>query len=143
MTNGIRSGAMHVLLVEDNEGDVLLFRHALKEAGGNLELHVAPDGAAALEFVNRNDPRPNLVVMDLNLPGKTGTEVLQHLKSRADSREIPVVVFSSSAAPDDVHEAYRSQAAGYIQKPQELHEYCAAVAGLRRYWTQTVLLPAA
>lgn len=74
MTNGERPGIVHVLLVEDNEGDVLLFRQALKDTEDDLQLHVVSDGTSALEFVNRNDPRPSLVVMDLNLPGKTGAE---------------------------------------------------------------------
>ncbi len=119
MTNGERPGIVHVLLVEDNEGDVLLFRQALKDTDDDLQLHVVQDGKSALEFVNRNDPRPSLVVMDLNLPGKTGAEVLRELKARADSREIPVKWSSAVPPPRKVISTTRisSQAAGsHIQE---------------------------
>jgi len=143
MNNAQRPGIIHVLLVEDNDGDVLLIRQALKTPSIRLELHVASTGESALEFVRGNNPRPHVIILDLNLPEKTGGEVLQELKSDGELRKIPVVVLTSSGALSDVQSAYGWQAAGYIRKPEDVDEYFAAVAALERYWTQTVLLPAA
>ena len=133
---------IHVLLVEDNDGDVLLVRQALKAADSRVQLHVVSNGISALRFVSNGSPRPHLIILDMNLPEKAGGEVLQELKGDDALLEIPVVIFTSSSALNDVHLAYRSHAAGYIQKPQDVDEFFAAVAGLERYWARTVLLPA-
>jgi chemotaxis family two-component system response regulator Rcp1 len=130
-----------VLLVEDNDGDVLLVRRALRAIDTTVQLHVVTDGNAALEFVRRGSPLPDLIILDLNLPRMSGNEVLGELKDDPELREIPVVVFSSSGNSRDVQSAYRGHASSYIQKPQDVDEFFAAVAGLVRYWTKTVLLP--
>jgi CheY-like chemotaxis protein len=137
-----RPATIDVLLVEDNDGDVILVQEALQAANAHVQLHVVTDGVSALDFVRRQNPRPHLILLDLNLPQKPGREVLNELKSDLDSRAIPIVVFTSSGALKDVHSAY-SHASGYIQKPPDVDEFFAAIAGLERYWAQTVLLPSA
>ncbi len=132
---------IQVLLVEDNDGDVLLVRQALKAVDSHVQLHVVSNGISALTFVRNSTPRPHLIILDMNLPEKAGGEVLQELKGDSALSHIPVVIFTSSGALSDIHLAYRSHAAGYIQKPQDVDEFFAAVAGLERYWTHTVLLP--
>jgi two-component system, chemotaxis family, response regulator Rcp1 len=130
-----------VLLVEDNEGDVVLFRTALKANHARFRLHVVSDGVAALDFVRKQSPRPQLLVLDLNLPRKTGLEVLAELKSDPKFAGLPVVIFSSSAATQDVEMAYRAHASGYIQKPDNVDSYFSTIASFERYWIQMVLLP--
>lgn len=139
----MKNRAIEVLLVEDNHGDVLLVRQALKSIATAVQLHVAKDGAAALEFVRRKSPQPDLIILDMNLPQKSGAEVLDELKADTELREIPVVVFSSSGAVRDVRAAYRAQASSYVRKPEDVDEFFAVVAGMERYWTKTVLLPSA
>jgi chemotaxis family two-component system response regulator Rcp1 len=111
-----RHKAINVLLVEDNHGDVMLIRQALKTINAALHLHVAVDGIAGLEFVRRGSPRPDVIILDLNLPGKSGSDVLRELKGDSELTEIPVVVFSSSAASSDVQASYRAHASSYIRK---------------------------
>jgi chemotaxis family two-component system response regulator Rcp1 len=137
----MKSRAISVLLVEDNQGDVLLVRQALNATDTSIELHVARDGVAGLEFVRRKNPKPDLIILDLNLPQKSGCEVLQELKADAELSEIPVVVFSTSGARCDVRAAYRAHASSYVQKPHDVDAFFAVVADLKRYWTETVLLP--
>jgi CheY-like chemotaxis protein len=133
---------LDVLLVEDNDGDIILIRLALDESRAPVRLHVAKDGVEALAFVQRGQPRPDLIILDLNLPRKSGREVLAELKAHPDLKEIPVVIFTSSRADRDVRTAYRAHANTYVRKPEDIDEFYAAVAGLHRYWSETALLPA-
>ena len=134
-------GYVDVLLVEDNKGAVLLVRAALEASHARVRLHVVSNGVAALDFVRRQNPRPQLLILDVNLPRKTGLEVLTELKSDPQFAGLPIVMFSSSAATQDVEMAYRAHACGYIQKPDNVDTFFAAIASFERYWTQTVLLP--
>ena len=131
-----------VLLVEDNRSDVLLVRTAFEASHARVRLHVVSNGVAALDFVRQENPRPQLMILDVNLPNKNGLEVLAELKSDPKFAGLPIVMFSSSAASRDVEMAYRAHACGYIQKPDNVDTFFAAIASFERYWTQTVLLPA-
>jgi len=131
-----------LLLVEDNPGDVTLVKEGLKGLGSDLTLHVQTDGRDALRFLEAAQPRPDLIILDLNVPGITGHEILQYVKSHPQLRRIPVVIFSSSGAARDVAKAYELCANGYVEKPVDLDEFFAAVAEIEHFWVRTASLPA-
>lgn len=116
-----------MLLVEDNQGDVLLFRQALADHGVNAQLFVAPDGDEAIALIDDIDrsvvPCPELIVLDLNLPKKSGFDVLRRVKLSPKCREIPVIMFSSSDTQKERDEAIRLGAACYLKKPSDLEEF--------------------
>jgi len=136
-----------VLLVEDSAAEARLAREALREARFPVELHVASDGVQAMDFLRRQGPyqdapRPQLVLLDLNLPRKDGREVLRDIKEDADLRRIPVVVLTTSQAQSDITRAYELHANCYIQKPLELDGFIEIVKSIQRYWLQMAELPA-
>ena len=138
--------AFHILLVEDNPADAALIRLMLEEHGLPHTLHVVEDGATALEFLHgrgghRGAPRPDLVLLDLNLPVVSGRRVLEGIKADPDLLTIPVVVFSSSRSSEDVEHCYFTHANCYVQKPVELEGYGSVIRSLRRFWFNTVQLP--
>ena len=135
-----------VLLVEDNEADVRLTREALREAGENVRLSAVADGDLALTYLRREAgfadvPRPDLVLLDLNLPRKNGLEVLEEM--RADERLacIPVIVLTSSAAHQDVEACYARGANAFVVKPLELDEFMALIGAIRGFWLEVAQLP--
>jgi CheY-like chemotaxis protein len=135
-----------VLLVEDNEADVRLTREALREAGEGVRLSTAGDGEQALAFLRREEgfaeaPRPDLVLLDLNLPRKNGIEVLAEM--RADERLacIPVIVLTSSAAQQDVEACYARGANAFVVKPHDLDAYMDLIGAIRRFWLEVAQLP--
>lgn len=135
-----------ILLVEDNEGDVLLSQIAFKDSEYDCQLHVASDGELAMDFLyQRNDftdsPTPDIVLLDLNLPKKNGLSVLEDIKNDPDLRRIPVVIMTSSQANTDIISGYDLQASGYIIKPLSLQKFADMVEGLDKYWFTTVVLP--
>ena len=140
--NGNNPLKILVLLVEDNEGDIGLFREGLNAIGASLTLHIATDGIQAMNFLRQKKPRPHLIVLDLNIPGMNGYEVLEQVKQDADLKEVPVVIFSSSGAARDVKTAYRLQANSFVRKPVDVDEFFSAVASIERFWTRTASLPA-
>jgi len=114
---------IRILLVEDSAADVRLTQEIVRDLEAPSELHVAPDGDAALSFLRRAEgPRPDLVLLDLNLPGKDGRELLAELRSDPDLRTIPVVVLTTSGAPEDIRRTYDLAATSYVTKPLELRE---------------------
>ncbi len=136
----------HILLVEDSPSDARLIQEAFREVDPQADLNLVRDGQEALDFVLRagkyaSAHRPDLVLLDLNLPRKSGTEVLKEIKSNEDLKEIPVVVLTSSYAREDVRGAYASQANGYVTKPCGLDEFFAAIRNIHRFWLQTAELP--
>jgi len=136
-----------VLLVEDSVAEARLAREALMETRFPVRLHVAADGEQAIDFLRRRGayreaPRPRLVLLDLNLPGKDGREVLRDIKADEDLRSIPVVVFTTSQAQSDITRAYELYANCYIQKPLELDGFIEIVKSIHRYWLQMAELPA-
>ena len=137
---------VRILLVEDSPSDRALAMHALREARVSNELHSVVDGEAALAFLRRSReyadvPRPDLVILDLNLPKKDGREVLADLKEDRDLRSIPVIVLTTSAADEDVLAMYDLQAAGYVTKPVAFADFVAAVKGIEEFWLSLVRLP--
>jgi CheY-like chemotaxis protein len=138
---------INILLVEDNPADVRLTEEALKEAANALtRLHVASDGAEALEFLHRqgahgNAPRPDLILLDLNLPRVDGRQVLAQVKSDPDLRRIPVVVLTTSPSEDDILHAYDQHVNSYIRKPVDLDEFFAVLKAIDDYWLGSVALP--
>jgi chemotaxis family two-component system response regulator Rcp1 len=139
-----------LLLVEDNRADVILLTEALKEAGHDcplpVELCTVATGRAALAFLHHEGryhhaPRPDLIVLDLNLPGQSGQEVLAQVKSEGALRCIPVVVLTSSTRPEDIEQSYQLGANAYVHKSVELEEFFATVKALVGFWCQRVVLP--
>jgi two-component system, chemotaxis family, response regulator Rcp1 len=137
---------MELLLIEDNPADVRLVREALVESGLAIRLHWAASGEEALGFLHRqapfqNTPTPDLVLLDLNLPGLSGHEVLTRIKSDPALLTIPVVALTSSAALQDVLDAYRAHVNSYMIKPVDFVQFLTLVNTIRSYWLTSVLLP--
>ena len=137
---------IEILLVEDNPGDARLAREALREARVANRLTWVPDGAEALSYLRREGghgqaPRPDLILLDLNIPRKDGREVLAAI--RADERlcRIPVVVLTTSQAEEDVQSAYQLSANCYIAKPVDLDRFMQVVRVIEEFWLSTVRLP--
>ena len=137
---------VEILLVEDNPGDVRLTREALKEGKVHSNLHWAKDGVEALEFlgqrgVHANAPRPDIILLDLNLPKKDGREVLSVIKSDDSLKHIPVVVLTTSKAEEDVLRSYELHANCYVTKPVDLEKFIVVVKSIDRFWLTIVTLP--
>lgn len=137
-----------IMLVEDNPADVRLTQEALSELKVSHRLQLAGDGIAALKHLTSaisdgTGNRPDLILLDLNLPLMGGLEVLSVIKSSDCLKSIPVIIMSSSAAKDDVSAAYRLNANGYTQKPLDMEEFIRAMEAICRFWLGTALLPAA
>jgi two-component system, chemotaxis family, response regulator Rcp1 len=138
---------INILLVEDNPADVRLTEEALKEAANALtRLHVASDGAEALDFLHRrgeyaNAPRPDLMLLDLNLPRIDGRQVLAEVKADPDLRRIPVVVLTTSPSEDDILHAYDQHVNSYIRKPVDLDQFFDVLKAIDDYWLGSVSLP--
>lgn len=137
---------IEILMVEDNPGDVRLTREALKDAKVSNKLHVVEDGVAALDFLYRRDgydaaPRPDLILLDLNLPKKNGREVLEEIKQDAHLKTIPVVILTTSQAEEDVVRAYRLHANCYIAKPVDFAQFNKIVRTIGDLWLTIVTLP--
>jgi CheY-like chemotaxis protein len=133
-------------MVEDNPGDVRLTREALK--GGKVwnEMHVVTDGVAALDFLHRRAPydkapRPDLVLLDLNLPKKDGREVLSAIKDDPSLKTIPVVVLTTSQAEEDVIRAYNLACNCYVTKPVDFEQFTRIVQAIEQFWLTIVTLP--
>ncbi|APX95229.1 response regulator [Natronorubrum daqingense] len=148
MTNRRQSSleSAQILLVEDNPGDVRLTEEAFKQAQIENDLHVVPDGTEALDFCyQRNEhehaPRPDLILLDLNLPQKSGEAVLQELKTDPDLRSIPIIVLTSSRAEADVLRSYELHANAYLTKPVDPDEFIETVHAFERFWFSAVRLP--
>jgi chemotaxis family two-component system response regulator Rcp1 len=132
---------VEVLLVEDNPGDVRLTREALRDAKVRNNLHVASDGVEAMAFLRRSDvPRPDLILLDLNLPKMNGREVLEKIKSDAALQDIPVVVLTTSQAEQDILESYRLRANAYVTKPVGLQQFLTVVQSIEHFWFEIVKL---
>lgn len=142
----MRPTGIEILLVEDNPGDVRLTREAFKEGKIINTLHVARDGVEAIEFLRKENggggrPRPDLILLDLNLPRRNGRDVLREIKGDARLRRIPVVVLTTSKADEDVLKAYDLHANCYIAKPVDLDRFIEVVRVLQEFWFHIVRLP--
>jgi two-component system, chemotaxis family, response regulator Rcp1 len=139
---------VEILLVEDNPGDVRLTKEALKEGKVYNNLHWAKDGVEALEFLRRQGkhadvPRPDIILLDLNLPKKDGREVLAVIKTDSELKHIPVVVLTTSKAEEDVLKSYALHANCYVTKPVDLEKFIQVVQSIDRFWLTVVTLPPA
>jgi CheY-like chemotaxis protein len=140
-----RGRPARLLHVEDSVADAKLVTMALEESGSTTELVRAEDGAEALRLLDAvaagTEPRPDLVVLDLNLPRVGGLDVLRHLKADPALRTVPVVVFSTPRADVDVSAAYACGASSYVVKPVDLQRFLQVVRSIDSYWTGNVRLP--
>jgi chemotaxis family two-component system response regulator Rcp1 len=138
--------AIDILLVEDNPGDVRLAIEAFKEGKVSNRLNVAKDGIEALAFLKQegrysNAPRPDLILLDLNLPKKDGREVLAEIKADRNLKRIPVVILTTSNAEEDILKAYNLNGNCYITKPVDLDQFFTVVKYIENFWLTVVTLP--
>ena len=137
---------IEILLVEDNPGDVRLLQESLKDGKIHNKIHVVKDGVEALDYLRRHSPfekatRPDLVLLDLNLPRKDGREVLAEIKEDADLKRIPVIILTTSAAEADIIKAYDLHANCYITKPVDLAQFINVAKKIEDFWLTLVKLP--
>jgi two-component system, chemotaxis family, response regulator Rcp1 len=137
---------IEILLVEDSPGDVRLTREAFRDAKVHINLHVALDGTEAMAFLKQqgahaNVPRPDLILLDLNLPKKDGREVLKEIKESPDLKSIPVVILTTSEAEADILRSYQLHANCYITKPVGLDGFLKVVNSIDSFWLSVVKLP--
>jgi len=137
---------VEILLVEDNPGDVRLTQEGLKEGTVLNHLHVARDGEEALAFLRREGnhaqaPRPDLILLDLNMPKKDGRELLAEIKADRNLRRIPVVILTTSDAAQDVLKTYDLYANCYVAKPADLGQFMTVVKSIHDFWLTVVKLP--
>jgi CheY-like chemotaxis protein len=145
-SSGIHGAPIEVLLIEDSPGDVRLTKEALKDAKVHIRLSVVADGVEAMAFLERrgefaNAPRPDLILLDLNLPKKDGREVLKDIKDSATLGSIPVVILTTSASEVDILKTYRLHANCYITKPVDLDGFLKVVNSIDNFWLSVVKLP--
>ena len=137
---------VEILLVEDNPGDHRLTQEALREGKVYNNLHWVQDGVEALDFLKRRGkyadaPRPDIILLDLNLPKKDGRQVLSEIKQDDDLRYIPVVILTTSKAEEDVLKSYHLHANCYVTKPVDLEQFITVVQSIDRFWLTVVTLP--
>lgn len=138
--------SVEILLVEDNEGDILLTREALDEGKINNTVHVVRNGRDAIEYLFQEGEfkdavTPDLILLDINLPLKSGHEVLQVIKQDERTRKIPVIMLTTSSTEKDVHLSYKEHANCYITKPVDVDEFVKAVSSIESFWFNLVRLP--
>ena len=137
---------VQMLLVEDNPGDIRLTKETLRDAKVMVNLHVVGDGVEAMAFLRKegkhaNAPRPDLVLLDLNLPKKDGREVLAEMKQDPDLKRIPVVILTISNGQEDILKSYNLHANAYVTKPLNLEQFAKIVKAIEDFWLTVVKLP--
>ena len=137
---------VHILLVEDNEGDILLTTEALEEGKILNKLSIARDGREALDFLNKtakfeNAQSPDLILLDVNLPRHNGHEVLKYIKTHDSFKHIPVIMLTTSSSQKDINESYSNHANCYITKPIEVNDFMEAVTKIKEFWINLTRLP--
>jgi CheY-like chemotaxis protein len=137
---------IHILLVEDNEGDILLTTEALEDAKIMIKLSVAKDGKEAIDFVSQQGKYtdadvPDLLLLDINLPKKNGHEVLKYIKENENLKHIPVIMLTTSSSERDINASYNSYANCYITKPVEVNDFLTVVSTIENFWISIVKLP--
>lgn len=146
MKESLNGSAINILMVEDNPGDARLTEEALKESKLANNLYHAKDGVEAMDFLRRKGdyakaPRPDIVLLDLNLPRKDGREVLAELKQSPDLKRIPVVILTTSEAEQDILKSYELHANCYVTKPVDLDKFTRIVGVIEDFWLSIVKLP--
>lgn len=137
---------INILLVEDNEGDIMLTKEALEESKIPIQLSVVKDGKEAIDFLNKQGKypdadSPDLLLLDVNLPKKNGHEVLQYIKGNENLKQIPVIMLTTSSSEKDINLSYNNHANCYITKPADVNEFLTAVAAIENFWVSIVQLP--
>ena len=140
------SEPVRILLVEDNPGDARLAVEALKDSKVRNDLHHVKDGVEAMAFLRREEPyadapTPDLILLDLNMPRKDGREVLAEMKDDPETRHVPVVVLTTSAAERDLVKTYDLHANAYVVKPLDLDQFIEVVQAIENFWFTVVKLP--
>ncbi len=137
---------VHILLVEDNEGDILLIREAFEEAKLVITISIAKDGEKAIKFLEKQDDykdekTPDLIILDVNLPRKNGHEVLCHIKQSTTLKHLPVIMLTTSSSERDISLSYKNHANCYITKPVDVEDFLKAVLSIENFWISLVQLP--
>ena len=137
---------VEVLLVEDSPGDVRLTRDAFRETNESIRLHVAVDGVEAMDFLKKrglfvDSPRPDFILLDLNIPKMDGREVLAQIKKDNDLKTIPTIILTTSDSEADIRKSYELQANCYLNKPVQLEDFESVVKSINDFWTTKVKLP--
>lgn len=137
---------IHILLVEDNEGDILLTNEALTEGKIINKISIVRDGKAAIDFLEKkglyeNEQLPDLILLDINLPKVNGQEVLIHIKHSKDIKHIPVIMLTTSSSENDILASYKNYASCFITKPVEVADFMTAVNKIEEFWINIVKLP--
>jgi CheY-like chemotaxis protein len=137
---------IHILLVEDNEGDILLTTEALEDAKIITKLSVAKDGKEAIDFVSQQGKYtdadvPDILLLDINLPKKNGHEVLKYIKENENLKHIPVIMLTTSSSERDINSSYNNYANCYITKPVEVNDFLTVVSTIENFWISIVKLP--
>lgn len=138
--------AIHILLVEDNEGDILLTTEALAEAKIFNYVSVVKDGHEAMLFLSKQAPYenialPDLVLLDVNLPKRNGHEVLEFIKTQEATKHIPVIMFTTSSSEEDINRSYKNYVNCYITKPLDVNDFLQVVMNIDKFWVSIVQLP--
>jgi len=146
MVSDVAAKPINILLVEDNPGDVRLTKEGFKEGKVYNNLYVAEDGEEAMTFLRQEDPyldvpRPDIILLDLNLPKKDGREVLEEIKGDPDLRRIPVIILTTSKAEEDILKTYDLHANCYITKPVNLEDFISITKSIENFWLSIVKLP--
>ena len=137
-----RSETSEILLIEENPGDIYMFENALKISGFKVNLIKIKNGDDVLPYLKRNEAvLPDIIILDLNLPGKNGKEILNEIKNDERLELIPVIIFTTSNAEYDIQTSYKLKANCFINKPISVTEYIAAVNRIKEFWTSIVTLP--
>jgi CheY-like chemotaxis protein len=138
--------AIHTLLVEDNEGDILLTKEAFEDAKLLTRLSVVRDGKEAVDFLNKHGAfkeveTPDLLLLDVNLPKKNGHEVLKFIKEDENLKHIPVIMFTTSSSEKDINLSYQNHANCYITKPVDVNDFLSVITKVENFWISVVNLP--
>lgn len=138
---------IHILLIEDNEGDILLIQEAFEEAKLANHMSIIKDGEKAINFLEKqgkysNETTPDLVILDVNLPRKNGHEVLEFIKTNDTLKQIPVIMLTTSSSEKDILQSYKKHANCYITKPVDVGDFFRAVLDIEEFWISLVQLPA-
>jgi two-component system, chemotaxis family, response regulator Rcp1 len=146
MMHNMMDRPVEILLVEDNMADVRLTEEALREAPAPYSLHVIRDGEEAMAFLRQDGPykdvpRPDIILLDLNMPRKGGREVLAEIKADPDLRRIPVIILTTSADTEDIRQAYDLHANSYLVKPVDLSRFFTVISALEGFWLFAATLP--
>ena len=137
---------IHILLVEDNEGDIFLVSEALEEGKIVNKISVARDGKEAVDFLDRkgkyeNEELPDLILLDVNLPKKNGHEVLAYIKAKEELKQVPVIMLTTSSAEKDILLSYKNHANCFITKPVDVDNFLKVICSIENFWISIVSLP--